>query len=110
MITHLIFLTYNLTYVAHPNHENSQWSTPTNLVKNHLDKSLAWAASCGHILLFLTIHIEPDSDICIVIVQGSHRLWKIWKKLKTFSMHGKIIEFEKLWNIMQKSWNIMEKS
>ena len=45
------------------------------------------------------------------IVQGSHKLWKSWKTWKIpqkSSMHGKIMEFEKTWIIMEKSWNFVK--
>ena len=42
-------------------------------------------------------------------VQGSHRVWKIWKnwKIKIFwKSHGKSWNFEKSSKVIEKSWNV----
>ena len=41
-------------------------------------------------------------------LQGFRKFWKTWKIKKKRSKHGKIMEFEKTWIIMEKSWNFMK--
>ena len=50
------------------------------------------------ITYIVLLMVDPKYHVILMLLQGSHKLWKSWKITKKSSMHGKIMEFEKTLN------------